>query len=131
MTVDQNAVIRKLAAMVIADVVGFSRHIKRDDAGSLVRLKAIRGHLIHDRDKIFAKHPDDSIKALSMELLRSPVASPKTNSIDWMTSMFDAHLRSILKSWVEQYNRGRPHSMLVPGVPDPPRGAALLPKSES
>jgi transposase InsO family protein len=32
----------------------------------------------------------------------------------------EAHLRAILKSWVEQYNCGRPHSSLGPGVPGPP-----------
>jgi putative transposase len=38
-------------------------------------------YLIHDRDRIFAKHLDDSIKALGVEVLRSPVASPKANSL--------------------------------------------------
>jgi putative transposase len=104
------------------------------------------GHrcLIHDRDKIFAKHLDDSIRALGMEVLRSPVASPKANSIcervigtirreclDWVVPLSEAHLRSILKSWVQHYNRGRPHSMLGPGVPDPPRVAAVVLKSQS
>jgi transposase InsO family protein len=100
--------------------------------------------LIHDRDKIFAKHLDASIRALGLEVLRSPVASPKANSVcervigtirreclDWMIPLSEAHLRCILKSWVEHYNRGRPHSMLGPGVPDPPRGATVVPKSES
>jgi hypothetical protein len=32
---------------------------------------------------------------------------------------------------VELYNRGRPHSRLGPGVPDPPRAVAVIPKSES
>src|SRR5438093_334613 len=36
-------------------------------------------YLIHDRDKIFAKHLDDSIRALGIEVLRSPVASPRAN----------------------------------------------------
>ena len=101
-------------------------------------------YLIHDRDKIFAKHLDDSIRALGIEVLRSPIASPKANSIcervigtirreclDWMIPLSEVHLRSILKSWVEHYNGGRPHSRLGPGVPDPPRGAAVLLKSES
>jgi len=117
---------------------------------TLQQLRAVIGdegglqYLIHDRDRIFAKHLDASIGALGMEVLRSPVASPKANSIcervigtirreclDWMIPLSEAHLRSILKSWVEHYNRGRPHSMLGPGVPDPPRGAAVVPKSES
>jgi hypothetical protein len=38
-------------------------------------------YLIHDRDRIFAKHLDDSITALGIEVLRSPIASPKANSI--------------------------------------------------
>src|SRR6202049_1331120 len=79
-----------------------------------------------------------------MEVLRSPVARPKANSIcervigtirreclDWMIPMSEAHLRSILKSWVEHYNRGRPHSNLGPGVPDSPRRSAVVPKAES
>jgi len=117
---------------------------------TLQQLRAVVGeqgahqYLIHDRDKIFAKRVDQSIRALGLEVLRSPVASPKANSIcervigtirraclDWMIPLSEAHLRSILKSWVEHYNRGRPHSMLGPGVPDPPRGAAVVPKSAS
>jgi transposase InsO family protein len=117
---------------------------------TLQQLRAVVGeesrhqYLIHDRDKIFTKHLDDSIRALGIEVLRSPVASPKANSIcervigtirreclDWMIPLSEAHLRSILKSWVEHYNRGRPHSMLGPGVPDPPPDAVVVPKSES
>jgi transposase InsO family protein len=117
---------------------------------TLQQLRAVVGdegahqYLIHDRDKIFAKHLDASIRALGLEVLRSPVASPKANSVcervigtirreclDWMIPLSEAHLRCILKSWVEHYNRGRPHSRLGPGVPDPPRGAMVVPKSES
>src|SRR5260370_13319691 len=82
---------------------------------TLQQLRAVVGeesrhqYLIHDRDKIFAKHLDDSITALGIEVLRSPVASPKANSIcervigtirreclDWMIPLSEAHLRSIL-----------------------------------
>jgi putative transposase len=102
------------------------------------------GYLIHDRDRIFSKHLDDSIKALGLEVLRSPVASPKANSIcervigtirreclDWVIPMSEAHLRAILKEWTAHYNRGRCHSMLGPGVPDPPQGNVTIPKLES
>ena len=37
-------------------------------------------YLIHDRDRIYAKHLDDSIRALGIKVLRSPVASPKANA---------------------------------------------------
>ena len=117
---------------------------------TLLQLRAVVGeesghqYLIHDRDKIFARHVDESIGALGMKVLRSPIASPKANSIckrvigtirreclDWMIPLSEAHLRSILRSWVEHDNRGRPHSMLGPGVPDPPKGVAVVHKSKS
>jgi putative transposase len=101
-------------------------------------------YLIHDRDRIFAKQLDDSIRALGVDVLRSPIASPKANSIcervigtirreclDWTIPMSEAHLRSILREWTTHYNRGRPHSALGPGVPDPPRESAKHPKCES
>ena len=117
---------------------------------TLRQLRAVVGeegghrYLIHDRDRIFGKHLDGSIRALGLEVLRSPVASPKANSIcervigairreclDWMIPMSERHLRLILKSWVEHYNRGRPHSRLGPGVPDPPAMLATVRKLKS
>ena len=117
---------------------------------TLQQLRAVVGtgggyrYLIHDRDRIFAKHLDDSIRALGVEVLRSPVASPKVNAIcervvgtarreclDWLIPMSEAHLRSILKCWVAHYNGGRPHSSLGPGVPDPPKEPEKSPQSES
>ena len=101
-------------------------------------------HLIHDRDRIYSSQLDESIKALGLWVLRSPIASPKANSIcervigtirreclDWMIPVSEAHLRTMLAEWVTHYNSGRPHSALGPGVPDPPQPAAVLPKSKS
>ena len=81
---------------------------------------------------------------LGIEVLRSPLASPKANAIcervigtirreclDWLIPLSEAHLRFILRPWVEHYNRGRPHSRLGPGVPDPPRKAEVVPQSEN
>jgi putative transposase len=98
--------------------------------------------LIHDRDSIFAKHLDKSIRALGLSVLKSPPRCPKANAIcervigtmrreclDWLIPMSEAPLRSILKSWVEHYNRGRPHSSLGPGVPDPPDRLVTIRKS--
>ena len=74
-------------------------------------------YLIHDRDSIFARHLDDSIRALGLAVLRSPFSSPKANAIcervigtirreclDWMIPLSEAHLRSILREWVAHYN---------------------------
>jgi putative transposase len=101
-------------------------------------------YLIHDRDSIFAKHLDTSIRALGLEVLLSPFASPKANAIcervigtirreclDWMIPISEGHLRSILREWVAHYDGGRPHSALGPGVPGPPAGSARAPKPES
>jgi transposase InsO family protein len=100
-------------------------------------------YLIHDRDRIFARHLDDSIRALGLAVLRSPFSSPKANAIcervigtirreclDWMIPLSEAHLRSILREWVAHYNGGRPHSALGPGVPGPPAGSARTSKAE-
>ncbi len=116
---------------------------------TLQQLRAVVGdegghrYLIHDRDRIFSKRLDDSIEALGLEVLRSPVESLKANSIcervigtirreclDWLIPVSERHLRAILKEWREHYKRGRPHSALGPGVPDPPREAVVIPESE-
>ena len=101
-------------------------------------------YLIHDRDSIFARHLDNSIRALGLRVQRSPFSSPKANAIceraigtirreclDWMIPMSEGHLRSILREWVAHYNGGRPHSALGPAVPGPPAGSACAPKPES
>jgi putative transposase len=90
-------------------------------------------YLLHDRDSIFSTEVDESIQRLGLRVLKSPPRTPKANSIceraigtlrreclDWLIPLSEAHLRQTLKSWVAHYNRGRPHSALGPGVPDPP-----------
>ena len=90
-------------------------------------------YLIHDRDSIFARSLDESIRNLGLTVLKSPPHSPKANALcervigtirreclDWLIPLSESHLRSILRSWVGHYNYGRPHMALGPGVPDPP-----------
>ena len=94
----------------------------------VVRFDDTHRYVIHDRDSIFAKHLDESIKALGLNVLKSPPRSPRANAIcervigtirreclDWLIPISEAHLRAILKIWVEHYNRGRTHSSLGPG----------------
>ena len=38
-------------------------------------------YLIHDRDSIFARYLDNSLRALGLKVLRTPFRSPKANSI--------------------------------------------------
>jgi len=106
--------------------------------------EGVHRYLIHDRDRIFAKRLDESIKALGIEVLRSPIASPKANAIcervigtirreclDFLIPISEAHLLAILKEWVAHYNGGRCHGALGPGVPDPPIELCFRPKSET
>jgi transposase InsO family protein len=90
-------------------------------------------HLIHDRDSIFARCLDESIRNPGLTVLQSPPQSPKANAIcervigtirreclDWLIPLSESHLGSILRERVGHYNHGRPHMALGPGVPDPP-----------
>ena len=67
---------------------------------TLQQLRAVVGnggghrYLIHDRDKIFAKHLDDSIRALGIEVLRSPIASPKANAYASHCTSFERFVKT-------------------------------------
>jgi putative transposase len=101
-------------------------------------------YLLHDRDSIFAGHLNDSIRRLGLTVLKSPPRTPTANAIcervigtirreclDWLIPLSASHLRSILKSWTEHDNRGRPHMSLGPDVPDPPADLAQIPHENS
>jgi transposase InsO family protein len=88
--------------------------------------------LIHDRDSIFAKEVDETIKDLGVKVLRTPVRAPQANAycerligtirrecLDFMIPLNEKHLRTILREWVRHYNQARPHRSLGPGLPIP------------
>src|SRR5450756_624098 len=108
-------------------------------AGTLQQLREAVGfeeryeYLLRDRDSIFAKHLDESIRRLGVTVLKSPPRSPMANAIcervigtirreclDWLIPVSEHHLRRILKSWIRHYNDGRPHMSFGPGIPDSP-----------
>ena len=100
-------------------------------------------YLIHDRDSIFSWELDNSVGSLGLCVLKTPPRCPMANGIcervigtirreclDWLIPLSEAHLRRVLKSWIGHYNRGRPHMVLGPGVPDPPTAPSRsMPKS--
>lgn len=43
---NSTTVIRRLAAIVIADVVGYTRLMERDDTGTFARLRTIRDEVV-------------------------------------------------------------------------------------
>jgi putative transposase len=90
-------------------------------------------YLLHDRDSIFSRELDAAVGGFGLRILKTPPRCPMANGLcervigtirreclDWLIPLSEAHLRRALRSWIEHYNRGRPHMMLGPGVPDPP-----------
>jgi transposase InsO family protein len=93
------------------------------------------GHrfLIHDRDTIYSDGVDRTLEAMGLEVLKTPARVPQANTfcervigtirrecLDFIIPLTERHLRAILRKWIIHYNRGRPHSSLGPGLPDPP-----------
>ena len=77
---------------------------------------------------------------MGLRVLKTPPRSPKANSLcervigtlrreclDFLIPLTENHLRIVTKNWVEHYNRGRPHSSLGPGIPDPPVDLPVTP----
>jgi len=90
--------------------------------------------LIHDRDSIFSANLDSELKGFGLRVLKTPVRAPKSNAhcerligtirrecLDFLIPLNERHLRRLLSEFVTHYNRGRPHSALGPGIPEPPQ----------
>lgn len=95
--------------------------------------------LIHDRDRIYSFELDSALKSMGLSILKTPFRAPQANAfcerlvgsirrecLDFLIPLNERHLRKILKEWVVDYNRGRPHSSLGPGIPEP--GAGMMVK---
>jgi transposase InsO family protein len=89
--------------------------------------------VIHDRDTIFSGC-DPELKGFGVRVLKTPVRAPKANAycerlvgtirrecLDFLIPLNQGHLKQILREYVVHYNRGRPHSALGPGLPEPPQ----------
>src|SRR5271157_265807 len=88
--------------------------------------------ILHDRDAIFSTRLDAAVARMGLAVIKTPVRSPQANSLcerligtlrreclDWIIPVSEDHLRKTLCAWLPHYNRGRPHSSLGPGLPDP------------
>jgi hypothetical protein len=95
--------------------------------------------IIHDRDRIYSRDLDGSLKTLGLTVLKTPRKAPQANAIcerwigsarreclDFMIPISETHIRQTLRCWVDHYNRARPHSSLGPGTPDPSSPKAEL-----
>ena len=90
--------------------------------------------VIHDRDANFSSRLDTALKGFGVSVLKTPVRAPKANAfcerligtirrecLDFLIPLDEGHLKRTLREWVRQYNCGRPHSSLGPGIPEPPQ----------
>ena len=61
---------------------------------------------------------------LGVRVLQTPGQASMANRRqcwDSLISLSEHHLRMTVKGWDLHYNRGRPHSLLGPGIPEPNR----------
>ena len=90
--------------------------------------------VVHDRDSIFSAELDNALKGFGVRPIRTPVPAPMANAycerligtirrecLDYLIPLNQRHLRRTVKEFVRYYNRGRPHSSLGPGIPEPPQ----------
>ena len=90
--------------------------------------------VIHDRDGIFSPRLDHELNGFGVRVLRTPFRAPKANaycerlvgtirreSLDFLIPLNEGHVKRILREYIRHYNRGRPHSSLGPGIPEPPQ----------
>jgi len=86
----------------------------------------------HDRDAIFSAGLDPVLLRFGVRVLKTPVRCPKANAqcerltgairreyLDFLNPPSETHLRRILHEWAINYNGGRSHSALGPGIPEP------------
>jgi putative transposase len=101
-----------------------------DDKSPPVRL------LLHDRDAKFPAVFDGILRSEGIAVIRTPIRAPRANAfaerwvrtirsecLDWLLILSWRHLQRVLKTYVDHYNRQRPHRGLGLRVPDPLDGA--------
>lgn len=82
---------------------------------------------------MFSEELDKSLEAWGVMILKTPVRAPKANAfcerligslrrecLDWFIPLNEKHVRTLVREWAAHYNHGRPHTILKPGIPDPP-----------
>jgi transposase InsO family protein len=87
--------------------------------------------LIHDRHATFSPELAAAVADLRLQVLKTPVRTPQANAycerligsmrrecMDFMIPLNERHVGRIVREWVSDCNRGRPHSRLGAGIPD-------------
>ncbi len=88
--------------------------------------------LIRDRDSKYSRPFDAIFRSEGIRIVKTPVQAPKANAIaerfvrtvrseclDWLLILNRRHFQSVLRVYVDHYNRERPHRALELRPPDP------------
>ena len=88
--------------------------------------------LIRDRDSKYSGPFDEIFRSEGIRIVKTPVRAPKANAIaegfvrtvgseclDWLLILNRRHLESVLRVYLDHYNRERPHRALELRPPDP------------
>ena len=101
-------------------------------------------YLVHDRYKRFCAVFDQVFRAEGIEILRTPWRAPRANAyaerfirtvrtecLDRVFLLGERHLRSVLGTYVEHYNRERPHRGLDLLAPEGAKDVSPLTTDDS
>ena len=88
--------------------------------------------LIRDRDSKYSGPFDEVFRSEGIRIVKTPVRAPKANAIaerfvrtvrseclDWLLILNRRHLEGVLHTYVDHYNRERPHRALELQPPEP------------
>jgi putative transposase len=90
-----------------------------------------KGFLIRDHDAKFTASFDEVFATEGITVIRTPFRAPRVNAyakrfvgtarrecLDWILVLGRRHLERVLRSYVEHYNRGRPHRGIARTPPE-------------
>ena len=118
----------------IVHILGVSDHptgsfvtqVARNLAGDLTEHARSFRFLIRDRDAKFIASFDEVFASEGMEVIRTPIRSPRANAIaerwvrtvreeclDWTLVLGRHHLEAVLRDYVRHYSAHRPHRGLI------------------
>ena len=94
--------------------------------------------MVRDRDTKYVASFDNVFKAEGAEILKTPYRTPNANAfaerfvrtvrsecLDHLLVVNEAHLERILRSYARHYNGHRPHQGLAQEIPAPERAVPL------
>ena len=95
--------------------------------------------VLHDRDSKFSAAFDEVFRTEGALIVKTPIRAPNANAfaerwvrtvrdecLDWLLIVGRRQLQRVLDTYVDHYNRERPHRALGLVAPDPPREVAPL-----